>query len=68
MMGFTLEVFDAIEAEDVRDTLPTLGLGIISEETAGCTMVADQIFKGFRHVRFKAHRIDTTVLELVLPI
>jgi hypothetical protein len=56
--GFTLEGFDAIEAEDVKDTLPASGIGIVREETIGCTMVADQIFKGLRHVRFKAHGID----------
>jgi hypothetical protein len=32
MIEFTFEVFDAIEADDAKDTLPTLGLAIVREE------------------------------------
>ena len=35
VMRFTLEVFDAIEAKDIKNTLPTLGLGIVREEAVG---------------------------------
>jgi hypothetical protein len=61
MMGFTLEVFDAIDAEDIKDTFPALGLGIVRETTVGCTMAGDQIFKGLGHVRFKVHGVNESL-------
>jgi hypothetical protein len=61
MMGFTLKVFDAIEVEDVKDMLPALGLGVVREETVGCTMVVDQIFESLGHVGFETHRVDNSL-------
>jgi hypothetical protein len=61
MMGFTLEIFDAIEAEGIKDTLPASGLGVVGEETVGRTMVADQVLEGLGHVRFKAHGVDNSL-------
>jgi hypothetical protein len=61
IMGSTLETFDAIEVEDIKDTFPALGLGIVREKAFGCTTVADQIFKGLGHGRFKAHGEDNSL-------
>jgi hypothetical protein len=61
MMGFTLEVFDSIGAEDIEDTLPALGLGIVREEAVGYTMVADQVFKGLGGGRFRGHGVDNSL-------
>jgi hypothetical protein len=58
MMRFTLEVFDAIETKDIKNKFPTLGLGIVREETVGCTMVSNEVFKSLGHVRFQTRGID----------
>jgi hypothetical protein len=34
VMGFTLEVFDAIKAKDIKNRFTALSLGIIREEDA----------------------------------
>jgi hypothetical protein len=50
VMGFTLKVFDAIKAKDVKNTFTTLSLGVVREEAVGCAMVLDQILKSLGHV------------------
>jgi hypothetical protein len=62
MMGFTLEVFDAIKTKDIKNTFTALSLGIIREEAVGCPMVlADQILESLGHVGFEAHRVDDSL-------
>jgi hypothetical protein len=61
VMGFTLKVFDAIEAEDIKNTFTALFLGVVREEAVRCAMVADQIFESLGHVSFKMHRVDDSL-------
>jgi hypothetical protein len=61
VMGFTLEVFDAIKVKDIKNTFTALSLGIIREEAVGCPMVADQILESLGHVGFEAHRVDNSL-------
>jgi hypothetical protein len=56
-----LKVFDAIKAEDVKNTFTALCLGVVREEAVRRAMVADQIFKSLGHVRFKMHRVDDSL-------
>jgi hypothetical protein len=55
VMGFTLEVFDAIKA------FTTLSLGVVREEAVGCAMVSDQILKSLGHVGFETHRVEDSL-------
>jgi hypothetical protein len=62
MTGFPLKVFDAIKAKNIKNTFPALDLGVVRDKTVGCTMVADQIFKGLGHARFKnVHRVHNSL-------
>jgi hypothetical protein len=61
VMGFTLEVFDAIKAKAIKNAFTALSLGIIREKAVGCTMVVDQILVSLGHVGFEAHRVDDSL-------
>jgi hypothetical protein len=61
VMGFTLEVFDAMKAKDVKNTFTTLSLGVVREEAVGCAMVSDQILKSLGHVGFETHRVEDSL-------
>jgi hypothetical protein len=61
MMGFTMEVFDAMKAKDVKNTFTALGLSVVREEAVGCAMVVDQTFESLGHVGFETHRVDDSL-------
>jgi hypothetical protein len=47
---------------------PALRLGVIREETVGCTLLANQVFKSLGDIRFKTHGEGyKIVFKLVLP-
>jgi hypothetical protein len=60
-MGFTLKVFDAIMAKDIKKRFTALCLGVAREEAVRHAMVADYIFESLGHVRFKRHRVEDSL-------
>jgi hypothetical protein len=48
-MRLTLEILDAVETEKIKNTFATLGLGIVGEETVGCTMLVNEVFESAAH-------------------
>jgi hypothetical protein len=61
MVGFTLKVFNAIKAKDIKNVFTALGLGVVREEAVGGAMVADQIFESLGHVGFETNRLDNSL-------
>jgi hypothetical protein len=68
VVRFTLEVGDAVHAQNLLNILSNQSLGIVTEESIRGTFLANKILKSVIHDMFRSHRIATREVAVLAAL